>query len=68
VKGLEAGECLVKLTREERELLHHILAMARERPDVFGAEEGGDRRAFSYFNMVVNRIQKKLPPRGSGTY
>lgn len=65
---LEAGECRIKLTKGEREVLHHILGIARERPDVFGAAVDGERNVFGCFNAIVARIQKKLPPRGSGTY
>lgn len=67
-EGLEAGECRIKLTKSERELLHHVLAVARENAPLFGASSEGERNMAGYFHMVVDRIQKKLPPRGSGTY
>lgn len=65
---LEPGECRIKLSKSEREILHHILNVARENASLFGATEEGERSMASYFHMVVARIQKKLPPQGSGTY
>lgn len=68
IEGLEPGECRIKLTKSERELLHHVLAVARENAALFGASDEGERNMSGYFHMVLSRIQKKLPPPGSGTY
>lgn len=65
--GLEAGECLIKLSRSEREVLHLLLAIARERPEVLIDHAVGTAAAQVMGNHIA-RIQKKLPPRGSGTF
>lgn len=66
--ALEAGECRLTLTRNERELLHLLLAIARERPVALIGEEAADTPAARVMGATVARIQAKLPPRGSGTY
>lgn len=50
----------VVLTREQREFLHLVLAAATDEPEMFGA--------FPRDIDVVAAIQRKLPPRGVGTY
>jgi hypothetical protein len=65
---LDAGECLLKLTKSEREILHLVLAVALEQPSLFGAYPDGDRAVAAVFAATVARIQKKLPRRGAGTY
>lgn len=56
------------MTLSERELLHHILEIALEQPKVFGATVDTDSKAPMLFCAAVERIKKKLPPRGAGTY
>lgn len=63
---LEAGECLVRLTREERELLHYVLTRAWETPEMFAGEESASLSR--YFRQSIARIMEKLPRRGAGTY
>jgi hypothetical protein len=65
---LDAGECLIKLTKSQREVLHHILAIAAEQPQLFGASDLQEGYAARFFAGTVSQIQRKLPRRGSGTY
>ena len=65
--GLEPGECLIKLTRPEREILHLLLAIARERPEAL-IDYAVDTPAARVMGNHIARIQSKLPPRGSGTF
>lgn len=66
--GLRPGECRVTLTRNEREVLHLLLAIAREQPQVLVGDDAADSTAAGIMAGHVARIQAKLPRRYSGTY
>lgn len=66
--GLRPGECRVTFTKAEREVLHLLLAIAREQPQVLVGEDAAGSAAGRIMAGHVARIQAKLPRRGSGTY
>lgn len=67
-RSLAAGECRITFTKDEREILHLLLAIAREHPEVLIGEETARTQAGRIMAAHVARIQAKLPKRGSGTY
>lgn len=66
--GLRPGECRITFTKNERELLHLLLALARENPQALVGQDAADSAAGRIMAGHVARIQAKLPPRGSGMY
>lgn len=65
---LQAGECKITLTKAKRELLHLLLAIAREQPQVLIGDDAARSAAARIMAMHVARIPATLPPRGPGTY
>lgn len=64
---LQAGDCTIRLTKREREALHLVLALARERPEALH-DYAGHSDAARVLGGHLARIQAKLPARGSGCY
>lgn len=65
--ALEAGSCRVTLTRSEWHMLHHLLSIAQEHPDMFGGTDDAPGAA-RVLGATVYRIKAKLPPQGAGGY
>ena len=59
------NDCSLELTRDEREMLHCLLTIATQHPEMFG----GDSTALcDYFRRTAADIQRKLPLRLAPTY
>jgi hypothetical protein len=52
--------CTIELTRDEREMLHCLLSIALNRPELFGGESA---TLCGYFHRSMTNIQRKLPAR-----
>ncbi|HEY2088004.1 MAG TPA: hypothetical protein VGH54_18555 [Mycobacterium sp.] len=56
--------CTIELTRDEREMLNCLLAIAVQRPELFGGES---RTLCGYFERTMTGIREKLPVRSNRT-
>lgn len=59
---------VLTMTKEEREHLHTILAIALEQPAAFGATDRVKTGVVKTFLHQMEMIRRKLPPRGAGCY